>query len=138
MSIQTRGLREEYVPLHEIKRPIPPVLDYQKIDAMVSTLKGVPMGSATCKVEDITEGELPPIDVFKIRDKGKTYYFAFGGCHRFQAYDRLSQGDGGSKEIMVKSRIIPATKKTLELYLGSSVQVMFADMEKQEEEKQTS
>lgn len=112
MSIQTRGLKEEYVSLHEIRRPIPPVLDYQKIDAMVSTLKGVPMGSATCKVEDITEGELPPIDVFKIREKGKTYYFAFGGCHRFQAYDRLSQEDD-SKEILVKSRIIPATKKTL-------------------------
>ena len=135
MSIQTRGLKEQYVPLHEIKRPIPPVLDHQKIDAMVSTLKGVPMGSATCKVEDITEGELPPIDVFKVREKGKTYYFAFGGCHRFQAYDRLSQEDN-CKEIMVKSRIIPATKKTLELYLGSSVHSIFEDLAKQDEEKQ--
>lgn len=93
------------------------------------------MGSATCKVEDITEGELPPIDVFKIREKGKTYYFAFGGCHRFQAYDRLSQEDD-SKEILVKSRIIPATKKTLELYLGSSVHVMFEDIEKENNDKQ--
>ena len=134
MSIQTRGLKEEYVPLHEIKRPIPPVLDYQKIDAMVSTLKGVPMSSATCKVEDITEGELPPIDVFKIREQGKTYYFAFGGCHRFQAYDRLSQEN--DKEILVKSRIIPATKKTLKLYLGSSVDAMFEEMDKEDSEKQ--
>ncbi|KAI5959528.1 hypothetical protein KGF57_002053 [Candida theae] len=130
MSIQTRGLKEEYVPLHEIKRPIPPVLDYQKIDAMVSTLKGIPMSSATCKIEDITVGELPPIDVFKIRHQGRTHYFAFGGCHRFQAYDRLSQEDT-SKEMLVKSRIIPATKKTLELYLGSSVEVMFEEIEKE-------
>ena len=65
MSMYTSRLATEYVPLSEIKRPIPPVLDYQKIDAMLSTLKGVPMESATCKVEDITAGELPPIDVFR-------------------------------------------------------------------------
>ena len=73
MSMYTSRLATEYVPLSEIKRPIPPVLDYQKIDAMLSTLKGVPMESATCKVEDISAGELPPIDVFKIRENGKTF-----------------------------------------------------------------
>ena len=119
MSMYTSRLATEYVPLSEIKRPIPPVLDYQKIDAMLSTLKGVPMESATCKVEDITAGELPPIDVFKIRENGKNFYFAFGGCHRFQAYDRIS------KEVMVKSRILPATRKSLRIYLGASVDALF-------------
>ena len=118
----TSRLATEYVPLSEIKRPIPPVLDYQKIDAMLSTLKGVPMESATYKVEDITAGELPPIDVFKIR-KWKNFYFAFGGCHRFQAYDRISKET--EKEVMVKSRILPATRKSLRIYLGASVDALF-------------
>ena len=123
MSMYTSRLKSEYIPLSEIKRPIPPVLDYQKIDAMLSTLKGTPMASATCKVEDITAGELPPIDVFKIRENGENYYFAFGGCHRFQAYDRISKETG--EEVMVKSRILPATRKTLRIYLGASVDSLF-------------
>ncbi|CAK9435440.1 uncharacterized protein LODBEIA_P01670 [Lodderomyces beijingensis] len=131
MSIQTRGLKEEYVPLREIRRPIPPVLDYQKIDAMVSTLSGVPMASATCKIEDITGGELPPIDVFKVREQGKNYYFAFGGCHRFQAYDRMSAKTG--EDVVVKSRILPATRKTLKVYLGASVDQMFDDIDSEKE-----
>lgn len=123
MSLQSSNLKEEYVPLSQIKRPIPPVLDYQKIDAMVSTLGGNPMASATCQLEDITPGELPPIDVFLVREQGKSYYFAFGGCHRFQAYDRLSQN--GKEDPKVKARILPATRKTLKVYLGSSVDQMF-------------
>lgn len=123
MSLQSRNLKIEYVPLNEIRRPIPPVLDHQKIDAMVSTLKGTPMASATCSLENIESGELPPIDVFLVRECGKNYYFAFGGCHRFQAYDRLSEN--GEKETMVKCKILPATRKTLKVYLGGSVDQMF-------------
>ncbi|EMG50768.1 SRX1 Sulfiredoxin [Candida maltosa Xu316] len=125
MSMYTSRLKTEYVPLSEIKRPIPPVLDYQKIDAMVSTLKGVPMESATCKVEDITSGELPPIDVFRIRESGKDYFVAFGGCHRFQAYDRISGEE--NKEVLIRARIFPATRKTLRLYLGASVDNLFEE-----------
>lgn len=121
MSLQLSNLKEEYVPLDQIRRPIPPVLDNSKIDAMVSTLNGVPMASATCGLEEITAGELPPIDVFLVREQGKSYYFAFGGCHRFQAYDRLAKDDVP----MVKARILPATRKTLRVYLGSSVDEMF-------------
>jgi sulfiredoxin len=119
MSLQSSSLKEEYVPLKEIKRPIPPVLDHQKIEAMVSTLKGTPMASATCGIDEITAGELPPIDVFKIREEGKNHYFAFGGCHRFQAYDKMAAE--GNEDVQVKCRILPATRKTLKLYLGSSV-----------------
>lgn len=122
MSLQSSNLKEQFVPLSQIRRPIPPVLDYQKIDAMVSTLKGVPTASATCGIEDITAGELPPVDVFLVREQGKSYYFAFGGCHRFQAYDRIS-AEGGDP--MVKCRILPATRSTLRVYLGSSVDQMF-------------
>lgn len=119
MSMQTKQIAISEIPLSQIKRPIPPVLDYQKIDSMVSTLKGTPMASATCGIEDITAGELPPVDVFRVREEGKDYYFAFGGCHRFQAYDKLSQNSDG--EVMVKCRLLPATRKTMKLYLGASV-----------------
>lgn len=122
MSLQSSTLKEEFVPLSQIRRPIPPVLDHQKIDAMVSTLKGIPMASATCAIGDIEPGILPPIDVFLVVEKGKRFYFAFGGCHRFQAYDRLSD-DG--EEPKVRARILPATRKTLKVYLGSSVDQMF-------------
>lgn len=122
MSLQLSNLREELVPLNQIRRPIPPVLDYQKIDAMVSTLSGTPTASATCAIEDITAGKLPPIDVFLVREQGKSYYFAFGGCHRFQAYDRLRTDEN---EPQVRARILPATRKTLKVYLGSSVDEMF-------------
>ncbi|GEQ70981.1 hypothetical protein JCM33374_g4662 [Metschnikowia sp. JCM 33374] len=122
MSLQSSRLKEAEVPLSQIRRPIPPVLDYQKIDAMVSTLGGTPMESATCKLENITPGELPPIDVFLVREQGKSYYFAFGGCHRFQAYDRLRTKD---VDPPVKVRILPATRKTLKVYLGGSVDEMF-------------
>lgn len=132
MSLQSSLVKEDYVPLNEIRRPIPPVLDYQKIDAMVSTLQGNPMASATCGLEDITSGELPPIDVFKVREQGKNYYFAFGGCHRFQAYDRLNDG---KKEVMVKARLLPATRKTLKVYLGASVDEMFEPIDKANENK---
>ncbi|WPK22862.1 hypothetical protein PUMCH_000082 [Australozyma saopauloensis] len=117
------GVRELEVPLSEIRRPIPPVLDHQKIEAMLSTLLGVPMASATCAIENITPGQLPQVDVFLVKENGKNYYFAFGGCHRFQAYDRLKLVN--TKEPMVRCRVFPATRKTLRVYLGSSVDSMF-------------
>lgn len=123
MSLQSLQLKESYIPLNQIRRPIPPVLDQQKINAMVSTLKNVPMASATCKVEDITTGQLPPIDVFKVKEFGKEYYFAFGGCHRFQAYDQIQMES--EQPVLVRCKLLPATRKTLKLYLGSSVDEMF-------------
>jgi sulfiredoxin len=119
-SIQSGHIgKVTYLPLSEIKRPIPPVLDYSKIDSMVSTMNGQPTASSTCTLEQAREsnGELPPIDVMAIRENGKTFYFAFGGCHRFQAYERV----GGK----VKCKVLPATKKQLKLYLGSSLDAFF-------------
>lgn len=124
MSIQSGSIGKiSYLPLNQIKRPIPPVLDYDKIDSMVSQLDGTPMASKTCTLEEAVElnGELPPIDVMAIRENGQTYYFAFGGCHRFQAYERKGQ------ETLVKCKILPATKRQLKLYLGGSVDHIFHD-----------
>lgn len=119
MSFQTTNLKIQNIPLNQIRRPIPPVLDNDKINSMVSTLNGVPQSSATCQIEDIIPGELPPVDVFQVREKGKNYFFAFGGCHRFQAYDTK----GG--ETLVRCKILPATRSSLKVYLGGSVDAMF-------------
>lgn len=132
MSIQSGNLnRISYIPLSQIKRPIPPVLDYNKIDAMVGTLSGKPMASKTCSLEEASEmnGELPPIDVMCVRENGENYYFAFGGCHRFQAYERINAQ--GEQEAMVRCKILPATRKQLRLYVGSSVDKMFEDVDAQ-------
>ncbi|KAI5963331.1 uncharacterized protein KGF55_003123 [Candida pseudojiufengensis] len=135
MSIQTQGLKDEYIPLNEIRRPIPPVLDHQKIDAMVSTLKGKPMESKTAKLNEITAGELPPVDVFKVREKGKNYYFIMNSCHRMQAYDRIAKEEN-KPDLLVKSKVLPATRKTLKLYLGGSVDEMFEDFDKEREKEE--
>ncbi|AET38892.1 sulfiredoxin Ecym_3406 [Eremothecium cymbalariae DBVPG len=126
MSIQTRGLAKiEYIPLSHIRRPIAPVLDSTKIDAMVSTVKGVPMASATCTLGEAVamNGELPAIDVMHVREDGKDYYFAFGGCHRFQAYDRLSSER--QEDTLVRCKIVPTTRKQLRVYVGASLDDMF-------------
>lgn len=119
MSLQTRNFGKiDYVPLADIVRPIMPVLDNEKIGTMVNTLSGTPTASKTCRIEDITSGELPPIDVLCVSDKGVKKYFAFGGCHRFQAYEKAGVP-------MVKCKVLPSTKQQLKIYLGSSVDRFF-------------
>ncbi|AQZ11127.1 SRX1 (YKL086W) [Zygosaccharomyces parabailii] len=126
MSVQTGNLnRITEIPLSQIRRPIAPVLDHSKIDAMVSTLDGQPTASATCTLEQAQElkGQLPPVDVLCVREKGQTYYFAFGGCHRFQAYERRAAQE--QRDVPVRSKVIPATRHQLKLYVGASVDEMF-------------
>lgn len=150
MSIQTSNNKQiMYLPRHLIRRPILPVLDEEKITAMRETMdkhyknrpkvvtekgkelleKGLPI-----PVSEIDEGKSPeggssndsqfedmtPIDVLMVSDKGQRYYFGFGGCHRFQAYDR-SEWD------LVKVKITPTTKSQLRIYLGASVDSIFKD-----------
>ncbi|SCU99939.1 LAMI_0G01838g1_1 [Lachancea mirantina] len=132
MSIQTGGLAKiAHIPLSQIRRPIAPVLDYEKIDAMLATMGGRPTASRTCTLEEATEmnGELPPIDVMCVRDQGKTFYFAFGGCHRFQAYERKSEELG--EDVKVRCKLIPSTRSQLKLYVGSSVDKMFEQVDEQ-------
>ncbi|QLG73370.1 hypothetical protein HG535_0E04540 [Zygotorulaspora mrakii] len=132
MSIQTRSLGQiKEVPLSQIRRPIAPVLDYAKIDAMVNTMNGEPSASKTCTLEEAKEldGKLPPIDVMAVRENDQTYYFAFGGCHRFQAYERKALGSSDN-DALVRCKVLPATRKQLQLYVGASVDTMFAAVDK--------
>lgn len=126
MSLQTSNLnRIVEIPLSQIRRPIAPVLDFSKIDAMVSTMEGTPMASATCSLEQAQDlkGKLPPVDVLCVRENGQTYYFAFGGCHRFQAYDRKAAEE--QRDVLVRSKLVPATRRQLKMYVGASVDEMF-------------
>ncbi|VVT56342.1 uncharacterized protein SAPINGB_P004986 [Magnusiomyces paraingens] len=62
--------------------------------------------------------DMTPIDVLAVVHNGTPYYFGFGGCHRFQAYDRAGWD-------LIKVKIMPATKSQLKLYLGSSIDSIF-------------
>ncbi|AMD20907.1 HDR165Cp [Eremothecium sinecaudum] len=128
MSLQTRNIsRVQQIPLSKIRRPIAPVLDNAKIDAMVSTSKGVPAASSTCTLEEATamNGELPPVDVMHVIHNGKEYFFAFGGCHRFQAYERLSRENNTDE--LVRCKVIPSTRDQMRIYVGASVDSLFDD-----------
>lgn len=111
MSMQTKLAKTAYLPLSEISRPIPPVLDEEKILSMIETLK-----NSESKEND-EDPPLPPVDVLVVKKEGKTHYFAFGGCHRFQAYDRLQTDK-------VFCRLLPCTVSQLKLYLGSSAETL--------------
>ena len=112
-SIQSRTAKQQKLPLSQILRPIPPVLDQRKIDSMVSTLSGeTPSYIPTPAPESIVSGQLPPVDIlhYKSPVTGKDYYFAFGGCHRLQAYDK-------AKVAEIDCKVMKVTKNMLKVGL---------------------
>ncbi|QLQ80103.1 hypothetical protein HG537_0D01030 [Torulaspora globosa] len=110
MSLQTQNLQKiSEIPLSQIKRPIAPVLDESKIDAMETTLQ--------------SHATLPPLDILQMKNSnGNVVNFAFGGCHRLQAYDRLARTSGNDP--LVRCKVLPVTRQQLALYLGSSLAVI--------------
>jgi len=67
-SLQSRAIKTQTLPLPSLLRPIPPVLDSEKIDSMVQTLKKeTPDYIPSPAPETITPGELPPVDVLQFR-----------------------------------------------------------------------
>eukprot|EP00197_Chlamydomonas_leiostraca_P002249 CAMPEP_0202858650 /NCGR_PEP_ID=MMETSP1391-20130828/1087_1 /ASSEMBLY_ACC=CAM_ASM_000867 /TAXON_ID=1034604 /ORGANISM="Chlamydomonas leiostraca, Strain SAG 11-49" /LENGTH=145 /DNA_ID=CAMNT_0049537585 /DNA_START=44 /DNA_END=481 /DNA_ORIENTATION=+ len=94
------GAEVHDVPISVIRRPIPSVLDENKVCNFVQHIQA--------------GDELTPIEVMWVEHPpGSHYYFATGGCHRWEAHQRL-------KSETIPARLIKVTPETLNLYMGAS------------------
>ncbi|WVQ85892.1 hypothetical protein IAT38_008060 [Cryptococcus sp. DSM 104549] len=94
------------VPMRVIHRPLPSELDEEKVKSFM---------------EEMERGDsFTPIEVVKVKAPLKdnpiagpqTFYFAMGGCHRYEATKRL-------KWETIRARIIEVPAAQMRVYLGA-------------------
>eukprot|EP00003_Mantamonas_plastica_P012286 TRINITY_DN2221_c0_g1_i1.p2 TRINITY_DN2221_c0_g1~~TRINITY_DN2221_c0_g1_i1.p2 ORF type:complete len:123 (-),score=37.34 TRINITY_DN2221_c0_g1_i1:387-755(-) len=86
------------MPFSALVKPTAQELEEDKVESLMESLENG---------KDVT-----PIDVMWVQgSEGGNYYFAMGGCHRYEAHKRL-------KKETVRVKLIKSKPKDLDLYLG--------------------